>query len=79
MHMASFPYFYGKKYENATYFLDDLEMALLDSRRDENKVKLRVFLFGPAALREVLNAPHPVIVPFMMYENLFDVYVYILL
>ena len=27
-----------------------------------------VFLFGPAALGQVLNAPHPVILPFMMYE-----------
>ena len=38
-----------------------------------------VFLFCPAALREVLDAPHPVILPFIMYENSFDVYVYILL
>ena len=38
-----------------------------------------VFLFGPAALRQVLDAPHPVILPFMMYENSFDVDVYILL
>ena len=38
-----------------------------------------VFLFGPAALDEVMNAPHPVIIPFMMYENSFDVYVYVLL
>ena len=38
-----------------------------------------VFLFGPAALREVLEAPHPIILPFMMYENSFDVYVYVLL
>ena len=28
-----------------------------------------VFLFGPATLREVLDASHPVILPFMMYEN----------
>ena len=34
-----------------------------------------VFLFGPAALGQVMNAPHPVILPFMMYENGFDVYV----
>ena len=38
-----------------------------------------VYLFGPAALDEVMNAPHPVIIPFMMYENSFDVYVYVLL
>ena len=39
----SFPYFYGTKGENASYFLDDLEMALLASRRDEDEVKVRVF------------------------------------
>ena len=38
-----------------------------------------VYLFGPAALDEVMNAPYPVIIPFMMYENSFDVYVYVLL
>ena len=38
-----------------------------------------VYLFGPAALDEVMNAPHPMIIPFMMYENSFDVYVYVLL
>ena len=39
----AFPNFYGKRYENASYFLDDLEMAFLASGRDENAVKLRVF------------------------------------
>ena len=38
-----------------------------------------VFLFGPAALSQVLNAPHPVIIPFILYEHSFDVFVYILL
>ena len=38
-----------------------------------------VFLFGPATLREVMDVPHPVILLFIMYENSFDVYVYILL
>ena len=35
-----------------------------------------VFLFGPTVLKEVMDAPHLVVLPFMMYENLFDVYVY---
>ena len=39
----SFPYFYGIKGENASYFLDDLEMALLASRRDKDEVKVRTF------------------------------------
>ena len=38
-----------------------------------------VFLFGPAALGQVMNALHPIILPFMMYENGFDVYVYVLI
>ena len=38
-----------------------------------------VFLFGPVALDEAMNAPHPMIIPLMMYENLFDVYVYVFL
>ena len=47
--MTSFPNFYGVKYENASYFLDELEMALLTSGRDEDAVKLRAF---PLVLRE---------------------------
>ena len=41
--MLSFPNFYGRKHENASYFLDDLEMALLASMQDEDEVKLRAF------------------------------------
>ena len=41
--MLAFPNFYGRKHEDASYFLDDLEMALLASWQDENEVKLRVF------------------------------------
>ena len=41
--MMSFPNFYGNKGENASYFLDDLEMALLASRRDKDDVKVRAF------------------------------------
>ncbi|MCO5559307.1 hypothetical protein L7F22_012903 [Adiantum nelumboides] len=41
--------FYGKRYESASNFLDDLEMAILVSGRDEEEVKLRAF---PLVLRE---------------------------
>ena len=41
--MTTFPNFYGLKHENASYFLDDLEMALLTSGRDEDNVKVRAF------------------------------------
>ena len=36
-------------------------------------------MFRLVALDEVMNAPHPVIIMFMMYENSFDVYAYVLL
>ena len=39
----AFPNFFGRKNENASYYLDDLEMAFLASGRDENEVKLRAF------------------------------------
>ena len=39
----SFPNFHNNKYKNASYFIDDLEMAFLTSGRDEDEVKLRVF------------------------------------
>ena len=38
-----------------------------------------VQLFGLGALGQVLNSPHPVILPFILYENSFDVHVFILL
>ena len=41
--MLAFPNFYGRRHENASYFLDDLEMALLASGQDEDEVKLRAF------------------------------------
>ncbi|MCO5558987.1 hypothetical protein L7F22_012578 [Adiantum nelumboides] len=39
----TFPNFFGKQYESASNFLDDLEMAFLVSGRDEEEVKLRAF------------------------------------
>ena len=45
----SFPSFHGKNYENASYFLDDLEMAFLASGRDADEVKLRAF---PLVMRD---------------------------
>ena len=38
-----------------------------------------VSLFGPVALDQVMQAHHPVIIPFVLYEHGFDFYVYILL
>ena len=45
----AFPNFHGRERENASDFLDDLEMAFLVSGRDEDAVKLRAF---PLVLRE---------------------------
>ena len=47
--MMTFPSFHGKNHENASYFLDDLEMAFLASGRDQDEVKLRVF---PLVMRD---------------------------
>ena len=47
--MTTFPSFHGKNYENASYFLDNLEMAFLASGRDEDEVKLRAF---PLVMRD---------------------------
>ena len=47
--MMTFPSFQGKNYENASYFLDDLEMAFLASGRDEDDIKLRAF---PLVMRD---------------------------
>ena len=41
--MLAFPNFYGRKHKNASYFLDNLEMALLAFGQDEEEVKLRAF------------------------------------
>ena len=38
-----------------------------------------VSLIGPAVLNQVMQAPHPIIIPFVLYEHMFDVFVYILL
>ena len=47
--MMSFPSFQGKNYENASYFLDDLEMAFLASRWDADEFKLKDF---PLVMRD---------------------------
>ena len=52
--MMAFPNFYGKRGENASNFLDDLEMAFLVSGRDDEAIKLRAF---PLVLREEAKEP----------------------
>ena len=47
--MMSFSSFHDKNYENASYFLDDLEMAFLASGHDVDEVKLRAF---PLVMRD---------------------------
>ena len=47
--MLAFPNFYGRKYENASYFLDNLKMTLLALGKDEDEVKLKDF---PLVLRD---------------------------
>ena len=45
----AFPSFHGRERENASNFLDDLEMAFLVSGRDEDAMKLKAF---PLVLQE---------------------------
>ncbi|MCO5601674.1 hypothetical protein L7F22_055797 [Adiantum nelumboides] len=45
----AFPNFHGRRGENAGNFLDDLEMAILVSGREDEEIKLRAF---PLVLRE---------------------------
>ena len=47
--MMSFSSFHNKNYENAIYFLDDLEMAFLTSGREKDEVKLKSF---PLVMRD---------------------------
>ena len=63
---------------NQFHLVQNINVRVIISRKIHFMQRI-VFLFGPAALREVLDAPHPVIIPFLMYENGFDVFVYILL
>ena len=51
---------------NQFHLTQQINVFVVDSRKIHFMQRI-VFLFGPAALREVLNAPHSVIVPFMMY------------
>ncbi|MCO5572987.1 hypothetical protein L7F22_026749 [Adiantum nelumboides] len=44
-----FPNFHGRRGENVSNFLDDIEMAFLVSGRDDEEIKLRAF---PLVLRE---------------------------
>ena len=63
---------------NPFHLTQNISVCVIVSRKIHFMQRI-VFLFGPAALREVLDSQHPVILPFLMYENSFDVYVYILL
>ena len=63
---------------NQFHLTQQINVRVIVSRKIHFMQRI-VFLFGPAALGQVMNAPHPVILSFLMYENSFDVYVYILL
>ena len=63
---------------NQFHLVQNINVRVIISRKIHFMQRI-VFLFGSAALAEVMNAQHPVIIPFVMYENGFDVYVYILL
>ena len=63
---------------NEFHLVQNINVRVIISRKIHFMQRI-VFLFGPAALGQVMNAPHPVVIPFMMYEQGFDVYVYVLI
>lgn len=63
---------------NQFYLTQKMNVRVIVSRKIHFMQHI-ILLFGPTALGQVMNAPHPVILPYMVYENSFDVYVYILL
>ena len=63
---------------NQFHLTQNINVRVIVSRKIHFMQRI-VFLFGPEALSQVLNAPHPVILPFMMYENGFNVHVYLLI
>ena len=63
---------------NRFHLLQNINVRMIISRKIHFMQRI-VSLFGPAALDQVMQAPHPIIIPFMLYEHRFDVFVYILL
>ena len=63
---------------NQFHLVQNINVRVIVSRKIHFMQRI-IFLFGPTALGQVMNAPHPVILTFMMYENGFDVYVYVLI
>lgn len=60
------------------YLIQSINVCVIVSKKI-HCIQRNVFLIGLAALGQVLNAPHLVVFPLMMYENGFDVYKYALL
>ena len=63
---------------NQFHLSQNINVRVIISRKIHFMQRI-VFFFGLAALDQVMQAPHPVIIPFVMYEHRFDVFVYILL
>ena len=63
---------------NLFHLLQNINVRVIVSKKIHFMQRI-VSLFGPAALDQVMQDPHPVIIPFMLYEHGFDVFVYILL
>ena len=63
---------------NQFHLCQNINVRVIISRKIHFMQRI-VFLFGPAALNQVMQVPHPIIIPFVMYKHGFDVFVYILL
>ena len=63
---------------NCFHLSQNINVRVIISRKIHFMQRI-VSLFGPAALDQEMQVPHPVIIPFVLYEHEFDVFVYILL
>ena len=63
---------------NRFHLSQNINVRVIISRKIHFMQRI-VSLLGPVALDQVMQAQHPVIIPFVLYEHGFDVYVYILL
>ena len=60
------------------HFTQQINVRVTISRKIHFMQRI-VHLFGPEVLGEVLSSPNPVILPLILYENSFDVAIFILL
>ena len=68
----------GPLFFNPFHFTQQINVRVTISRKIHFMQRI-VHLFGPEVLGQVLRSPNPVILPLILYENSFDVAIFILL